>query len=210
MSCSKDTPVTSTAKNGNSIDAPEIQVKGIVDSIEVLTDLEVEITSVDSGVISTVFLDGEIIVTSDKKQFTIRIDPFDYTAGTLEIRISSQTEVSRKSEVTFDIEIKKFLLYIPNPLGYKDFANDSFIAINTLDGKLVDYKKVQSWDGIYFYAPDGFDRQDLIVTEYFLNKFDNRTYIISYSDIAIGSALLTLREQEAEFRGVSWMNSKAD
>ncbi len=171
-----------------------IEVTGLPNILEALSKLSVDIKSPTGNTItSTAFIDGVEVANSNERSFSFSVDPFEYSNGQKTLTIVATDSSGEKNESSFTFELKKLLITVTEPFG-----NATFMALHKLNGELIEYKKIVEKDFNSFYAEDGFERQNFTVTTYFLNGFDNRTYIQSYSNIEPGTFTLTREEREQE------------
>ncbi|MFD2101143.1 hypothetical protein [Flagellimonas iocasae] len=175
-----------------SSDKVKIEFEGIPYTIEVSTKVDILIQS-ETNVSSTLYINDIEVSKSNNKSISFTIDPFDYPLGANTLKIVSIDQEGNKSELAQSFTLKRLLCKLNRVWGHCDF-----VAVHTLDGKLVEYK---SYDGtpISFYADDDYDRQNLVVTSYQLNTIDNRTNITSYFDVEPGTENLGGDEYIEEF-----------
>ncbi|MER3376393.1 MAG: hypothetical protein RIM83_17270 [Allomuricauda sp.] len=162
-----------------SSDKVKIEFEGIPYTIEVSTKVDILIQS-ETNVSSTLYVNDIEVSKSNNKSISFTIDPFDYPLGANTLKVVSIDQEGNKSELAQSFTLKRLLCKLNRVFGHSDF-----VAIHTLDGNLVDYQTNEGTP-ISFYADDDFDRQNLVVTSYQFNSFDNRTYITSYFDVEPG------------------------
>ncbi len=189
-SCGTDSP-----DNPLVSEKVEINVIGLPRILEKSTELSIVVQSA-SNTITTVYIDNQEAISSNDKNFTFTLDPFNHIIGDKTLKVISVDEENNQSEVSYSFQLRK-LLFTLNYL----FTQSDYVAIHTLDGELVTYEKYEG-QSMTFYAGDDFERQNFIVSAYQFNSFDTRTYIRSYSDLEPGSANLSFEEQEEEFQGL--------
>jgi|UPI000832BD7F hypothetical protein len=163
-----------------SSDKVKIEFEGIPYTIEVSTKVDILIQS-ETNVSSTLYVNDIEVSKSNNKSISFIIDPFDYPLGANTLKVVSIDQEGNKSELAQSFTLKRLLCKLNRVFGHSDF-----VAIHTLDGNLVDYQTNEGTP-ISFYADDDFHRQNLVVTSYQLNSFDNRTYITSYFDVVPGT-----------------------
>ncbi|TAI49408.1 hypothetical protein [Flagellimonas allohymeniacidonis] len=186
--------------------APTISISSVPDVIEVLTEFNLQITDESDQVTTTFSLDGTEIFQSTQKNFTFELDPYDFDSGAKTLEVKSTDDSGNEGSTTVSFELRKLLVVYPDPLRESASIRENtevYFAINNLEGGLVDFKKIEDDEDVIFFAPDGFDRQDVIITRFMLTNFTNPSDRIvdvnSYSGIKPGTHLLTEEEEREMF-----------
>ncbi|MEL6916303.1 MAG: hypothetical protein AAFO99_01100 [Bacteroidota bacterium] len=179
--------------------APVISLSGLEDTLEVLTTLNFSVTDASENVTTTVSIDDEDVFSSMEKQFSYELDPFDFTTGEKTLMVTSTDDSGNMGSESQRFELKK-LLFLSSDIISND-AIDFFIAINEEEtGKLIAYRKMESVEDGRFYAPDDFERQEIVATKYILGK-NGFTFDLaeSYADLQPGIRILTQEQASSMF-----------
>lgn len=173
------------------VTAPALTVSGIPDLIEILTQINIGVTDESNTVTTTVILDDEIIYEGTEKQFEISINPFDYSIGSKTLTVSAIDANGNLTTESIDFELKKLLLTVLEALRGSDTAlADVYLAINDLNGELIEVKKIESNDTASFYAEDDFEEQNFTFTSYIIGKEPQSfQFILSSSEIPVGTTI---------------------
>lgn len=188
----------------NDFTKPTISIATDLDGgIEDVSQISFLISDNSDNVETTVRIDDVVVLKTNDKEFSIQIDPFDFSNGEHVISIESLDESSNKGELTERIQFRKLLFVFPD-IQILSFLQsetlDYYLLINMLDGKLVESRKIESNLESRFYAPDGFERQKFTVTLFGIPKSESvlNGYAVSYSGLSPGSVSLSsaqLREK---------------
>lgn len=171
-------------------DGPEITILNKPGVIEVVTDLDISITD-DTNTSTRVLVNGTEVMESAEKEFKLTIDPFDYNIGNASVKIISINDLDQENFKDFSIEIKR-LLFSDKSFFYKknNTQGQRFISIHTSGGDLIELQKIDDPQDGNFYAPEDFDKQNLIVTRYEIpGQISNFSSVQSYMDVAIGTVV---------------------
>ena len=148
--------------------APEISLINFSSELEVLTDINFTIKSASDNVNSVLSMNGKEVLTSDKKSFSFKINPFDYPTGENTLSIVVTDAEGNQNEQSKTIELRKLLVSIAAP-----FTSDSqevWLSANTLDGELLAFTKAtRQYEIVKMYANDDFIEQPIVVTSYLLS-----------------------------------------
>ncbi|MEM7382141.1 MAG: hypothetical protein AAF361_13215, partial [Bacteroidota bacterium] len=168
--------------------APVIDLSGLPELLEVLTEINISITDASDDVTTTITLDNQELYQGNEKQISLNINPFEFDAGTKTLRIIATDDSGNTGDETSDFELKKLLLKFPNALrGSETALAWVYLAINDLDGKLITYQEVLTNDEAVFYADDDFEEQNFTFTVYTVAKEPlSSQYISSWTEISPG------------------------
>lgn len=167
---------------------PKIEISNLSNLVETVTEINVKITDA-SSVSTTIKIDGVEVLTDSKKDFSFIIDPFEFSSGMKNIEITAINAGQKESVTNLNVEFKR-LLFRDQTFFSKEnyFQGKRFISIHSMDGKLLEFKLINSTADATFYAPDGLEKQDLIVSRYeFGTNISNFITVGSYTDIKIGT-----------------------
>ena len=159
LGCSSNDESTNEIPQENDTTNPEISINGIEngDTVETITSLNVSIMDEDNQITTTILVDNQEISTNENKQFTIDIDPFDFSSGAKTLTIESTDSSGNTTTITQSFEMKK-LLFINSdfqiPLLFSNPELETYISINTMEGELLDYQKIEADQETRFYAPN--------------------------------------------------------
>ncbi len=190
-------PMDAEDPNDNMPDneAPVISISNLADAIEAITTIDVSVSDASDQVLSRVFVDDMEVFESNSKNFSFDLDPFDFLNGERTLRVVSSDANDNLAEESLTFVLRKLLFTSLGSQGEVSSAEiEIFLAVNSLEGTLIDYRKIESLDDGTFYAPDGFARQDFVITEYRRNISSSSLLIGSYADVAPGVNILTLEE----------------
>ena len=197
FSCSGDSESPDGQDNPNdSTDTtvPVISIANLTSILAVTTSIDVTITDASDDVLSRILIDGTEVFRSELKNFSYELDPFDFPNGERTFRVESIDNSGNEAESSTTFELRKLLISSQGLRGDISTADeDIFMAINTLDGELVEYRRIVFPEDGVFFAPDGFERQDFVVTSY---EISNGSFITinSYSGVSPDSEILTTEE----------------
>lgn len=202
FSCSsKDETIDKVLSPPIDSTSPMISVIGVSngDVVEQNTTIDFSITDQDSEITSVIYMDNVEILSFAGKQFSLELDPFDYLNGTRTLTIESFDSYGNSSTLTRAFELKKLLFVhsdtqLPEVLGNPDL--EVYISINTLEGKLLDYRKIDGNQENRFYAPDAVDRQNIIATMYltYPDFPDRMSSFISFGNLSPGTTTISANE----------------
>ncbi|WP_306013663.1 MULTISPECIES: hypothetical protein [unclassified Allomuricauda] len=201
LSCSSNEEGTGETPPEQDTKNPEITINGIDedDTVEIITSVNVSISDEDNKITTTILLDNQEIANSEDKQITLDLDPFDFSNGTKTLIIESTDSSGNMSTVTRSFELKK-LLFINSDFQIPPIFNnpelETYISINTMDGQLLDYKRIDLDEETRFYAPDMVERQNIIATLYLLypNSLNRTGGLISFGNLLPGTKTITQNE----------------
>lgn len=187
LSCTDDTSQEIIEETGVK---PEIKLSKNLDFIEKITDFNITISS-NNPTQTSLFIDDIKLITSYEKTFDFSIDPFDFAVGNHKLKIISTDSQDAESIYEQKIDVKRLLFRDEtfsskeNPLG-----GTRYISIHSNSGTLIDIKKIEGANDGVFYAGDGFQKQELIVTRYeFPTLFDGFYGIYSYLNVVPGTTI---------------------
>ncbi len=201
LGCSSNDESTNEIPQENDTTNPEISINGIEngDTVETITSLNVSIMDEDNQITTTILVDNQEISTNENKQFTIDIDPFDFSSGAKTLTIESTDSSGNTTTLTQSFEMKK-LLFINSdfqiPLLFSNPELETYISINTMEGELLDYQKIEADQETRFYAPNMVERQNIIATMFMFypNSQNRQPAIISYGNLLPGTKTITQNE----------------
>ena len=201
LGCSSNDESTNEIPQENDTTNPEISINGIEngDTVETITSLNVSIMDEDNQITTTILVDNQEISTNENKQFTIDIDPFDFSSGAKTLTIESTDSSGNTTTITQSFEMKK-LLFINSdfqiPLLFSNPELETYISINTMEGELLDYQKIEADQETRFYAPNMVERQNIIATMFMFypNSQNRQPAIISYGNLLPGTKTITQNE----------------
>jgi hypothetical protein len=175
---------------------PEFTISNIPQELEEETDIQIQIT--DESDVTTVILVNDVeVFTSQSKNFTYTLDPFNFTSGDKIFKVLATDSNGNEKTQQLTFNLKKLLFSYPN-LGYltDPLMNDVYIAINQIDGTLITFRKVEPFTPDKIYASDNFERQNMIVSCFTFSKqsFLNFNYIYTYADLEPGTKSLSFEE----------------
>lgn len=197
VSCStEENPVEEQQSHDST--PPQITVSSIPPTIESISDFQVTISD-DSSVKTSIYIDDVLVTEENSKNFSVEIDPFDYSTGSKTLQVISTDSGNNEASVEIGFELKKLLFILPNPISDNALGrnHDQFISINLNDGSLYMAKKIESDEDGKFYANDDFERQQFTVSMY---SFSNRStfneyYIYSFANIEPGTVVMSASER---------------
>lgn len=181
---------------------PQIVVSSLSSTIETVSNVQVSITD-DSTVKTSVYIDDVLVTEENSKNFSVEIDPFDFTTGSKTLKVVSTDSGNNEASKEFDFELKKLLFVLPNPISDNALGSDrdQFISINFNDGSLYMAKKIESDEDGKFYANDDFERQNFTVSLYGIaNSAPRNEHIISsFANIEPGTVVMPASERWSHF-----------
>ncbi len=206
FSCSNDSetpeddsnPITDDEPIAVDETPPVIVLPQIPEILEVKTDLRFRIEDESDQVSTSIRLNGVEVFTSTEKDFVFTLNPFDYNIGSTKLEAVSSDFDENENTQTLDFELKKLLLRDPNPVN--SLAEDVFVALNDSEHKLIAHTKIETLDGVDFFADDGFEEQEMVYTKY-ISRFseDLNTPLFldidSFANIPPGTILPTKEEK---------------
>lgn len=147
---------------------PEISLINFSSELEVLTDINFTIKSASDNVNSVLSMNGKEVLTSDKKSFSFKINPFDYPTGENTLSIVVTDSEGNQTEESKTIELRKLLVSIAAP--FTSDSHEVWFSANTLDGELLAFTKTtRQYEIVKMYANDDFIEQPIVVTSYILS-----------------------------------------
>lgn len=178
---------------------PELSIAGLQDVIEVITSITISVTDESNNVTTVVLIDGQELIRTEDKEFSIEIDPFDYSNGNRTITVESTDSNDNQSSLSKSFELKKLLFVYSDIqiLSFLDSTNaEFFVSLNKLNGDLIEYRKIDKLEENRFYAIDGFERQNFVASLFIISTdLPNRqSGIITYADIRPGSITQTANQ----------------
>ncbi len=179
--------------------APSINIAGLQDVIEVLTELEVTITDTSQSVNTVLFVNGNEVFTTTQKTFSYELDPFDFPTGETEVTIQSTDDSNNQGIESGTFELKKLLFRSPDLAGFdpSEETMDIYLAINAeQSGELIVSRLIQSFEDATFYAPEGFERQEIVATRFILGKgaISNLNVAESFASLDSGIQIMTVEQ----------------
>ncbi|TAI49409.1 hypothetical protein [Flagellimonas allohymeniacidonis] len=192
--------------------APTITISSVPDVIEVITEFNLQITDESDQVTTTFSLDGVEIFQSNQKNFTFELDPFDFDSGAKTLEVKSIDDGGNEGSATVTFELRKLLVSYPDPFRrFDQSTTEAYLAINNLEGELVMFQKIESEEDGILYAPDGFERQNFVLTRYLVRDSPGDFLILdSFGGIEPGTFLLSEEEVEAKFNSVLTKDQSVD
>ena len=210
--CSSDgnDPVEDAVISDDAI-APKISYVSAPTIVESKSTIEISVDDA-SQVNTKIYMDGDLLLESDAKNISFDIDPFEYSSGTKTVRIVSTDVAGNESIDEYDLELKKLLFKLPNPVS--DYRlKDQFLSVHFSDGKLYKTIRIETDEDGAFYAEDDFERQNFTLTLFYLTDEPraNYHYFYSYADIQPGTVLLSSFEKYEFFnQGNLGANARSD
>lgn len=193
--CSGDDSTDTNPTPPDNNDAFEITISSLPDVLEVTTVINISVDNTNT-VNSTVFIDNTEIMSSQQSEFSVEIDPFDYLNGNRVLRVEARDDDGNESVETVNFELRKLLFVLTDLQGsFDDF--DVYIALNTPEGVLITSEQVTENSEHRFFAPDGFERENFIVTRYLLGKDGTSGNATSFVNVRPLTETLSLAEIEA-------------
>lgn len=171
-------------------EGPEINILNKPGVVEVVTDIDISITD-ETNTATRVLINGTEVIKSSEKEFKFTVDPFDYSIGNALVKIISINDLDQENVHDFTIEIKR-LLFSDKSFYYKknNTQGQRFISLHSSAGELIELRKIDEPQDGNFYAPEDFNKQNLIVTRYEIpGQIANLSSVQSYMDVAIGTVV---------------------
>ncbi|BFP42330.1 hypothetical protein FGF1_31750 [Flavobacteriaceae bacterium GF1] len=206
FSCSNDSetpeddsnPITDDEPIAVDETPPVIVLPQIPEILEVKTDLRFRIEDESDQVSTSIRLNGVEVFTSTEKDFVFTLNPFDYNIGSTKLEAVSSDFNENENTQTLDFELKKLLLRDPNPVN--SLKNGVFVALNDSESKLIAYTKIETLDGVDFFADDSFEEQEMVYTKYSgasSEELDSRLFLTidSFANILPGTILPSKEEK---------------
>ncbi len=206
FSCSSEDSSTGNTNPPNNEDpvgetdttAPLISITGIDEAIEVLTSIDILISDNSSNVSTKIFIDDVEVFSSQERQFSYEIDPFDFQIGDRVLKVVSEDNSENETTEMVSFTLNKLLFGLSDLQGRPlDGTIDYYLTLNTMAGSLITSQKIESDEELLFYADDGFERQDIIATLFLIFSNPNtfpRSFVISYGDVPAGTRTLNNTE----------------
>ncbi|MEP4946404.1 MAG: hypothetical protein ABJU26_02585, partial [Flavobacteriaceae bacterium] len=179
--------------------APVIAIGGLENDVETLTTLNVTITDESNSVNTVIMVNGNEVFSTTDKTIPYELDPFDFPSGATTLTVQSTDDSENQGTESQSFELKK-LLYRSTDLSGDDPSNDFVdlhIAINSEEtGELIASRKMQTYDDAVFYAPEDFQRQEIVVTKYVLGKNDflHLNVATSFASLQPGIEIMTVEQ----------------
>ncbi|BFP40760.1 hypothetical protein FGF1_16050 [Flavobacteriaceae bacterium GF1] len=175
---------------------PSITFQGIGEEVELRSTLQISVQDASNLVNTVVKINDEEVMTSSEKQFTYTLNPFDFPNGETTLTITATDEANNENVKTHVFELKKLLFQ--NLVGRSSESIDFYVALNLEStGELIAHKKMITDDDRIFYAPDGFEEQDIIATEYYIDKGGlEDLYHLAMSTGGVKPGTIRLTDQE--------------
>ncbi|MEO0901091.1 MAG: hypothetical protein AAFY00_03415, partial [Bacteroidota bacterium] len=125
--------------------APVVSISDILDVVEVLTPIQFSITDSSNNVTTQIFIDDTEVFSSQEKQFTFELDPYDFPSGAKTMRVVSEDSSENETTETVSFELKRLLFRLPDAQGrISNSFQDYFMALNSQDGDLLASAKLVS------------------------------------------------------------------
>ena len=192
LGCSSDSEVeTPPMEEEQDTTAPQITINGINDTLERTTTVTITISDASDIVETTVMLNGNEVFSSNTKEFSFDIDPFDFPNGETTLTVQAIDDSDNEGMASNIFDLRRFLVSIAAPF----FGTDSevFISANSLDGDLLSATNVEIPRNIVrLYAEENIARQNIVVSSYTLNSVF--LTFNSIADIEIGTDLVVFQE----------------
>lgn len=201
LGCSSNDETPSDLPLEKDTKSPGISINGIDDgdTIETITSLNISISDEDNEITTILLIDGQEVERNEKKEFVLELDPFDFSNGTKTLTVKSTDSSGNVSTSTRSFKLKK-LLFINSDFQIPPIFNnpelETYISINTMEGELLDYQRIDVDQETRFYAPNMVERQNIIATLYLLypNSPNRSSGLISYGNLLPGTKTITQNE----------------
>ena len=173
LSCGSDSEDPETDRDTTP---PSISILGVQETIDTPTTINFTIADAASTISTVVLLNGEQVLSTTQKSFSYELDPYELPSGSATLTITSTDDQGNENTETITFNLQK-LLFRGNG-SFSSSTVDSYLAINLEEtGELIAFRKIETEEDLTFYAPDDFEIQDLIVTNYGLPV--NEPYLLS-------------------------------
>ncbi|MEM8846549.1 MAG: hypothetical protein AAGD17_05540 [Bacteroidota bacterium] len=173
--------------------APTISINGLSDTLETLSTITISISDVSETVSSSITLNGNEILSSTEKQFSLEIDPFDFPNGNTTLVVTSTDANNNEGMESVSFELRRLLFRIAAP--FFPANNQVYFSANALDGSLLGTTQVTTpRDIVNVYAEEEIPRQQLVVTSYVLQPDFAFQTLNSIANIESGTDLVVLQE----------------
>lgn len=185
-----------SAKTLEEIDttAPIISVSEIGETIEVLTSIDISVSDNTEKVNTAISINGNSVFTTSQNQFSYDIDPFEFPNGATNLVITAIDEEGNQTSKSFQFSLSK-LLY-KHDYGISNELFDYYLAINKMEsGELITSRKIINNVDLVFYADDDFEKENLVITEYWLGKNSSSHAGNSQAGLKPGTVRLTSDER---------------
>jgi len=196
-SCGSDTDDDGPQTQEVDETPPSVNITGLGETLETLTQISVSISDLAETVSSTVLVNDNIFLETNSKQFTIEIDPFSFPIGQTTLTIRSVDENNNQSEISRVFDLAKLLVTITEDQPrLNPESQEVFYAVNTMNGALLGVFEVMNrGETVKIYAPNDFTPQPLIVTSYVLSSAVGPALTAnSFSNISPGTDFLPFQE----------------
>ena len=173
---------------------PVVSISGIDGDIEVLTSINVSIEDASPTVSTDIRINGEDFFSSNQKEFSFEINPFDFPNGETLLSIVSTDGEGNEREFTRSFNLRKLLVRIAASINAN--PGEAYFSVNSLDGNLLAFAEVnESIENVELYADDDFTPQQIVVTSYILRPNSSRkASLSSIAQIEPGTDLTVFQE----------------
>lgn len=197
ISCEESATENEVVDNDSDTSLPNILVSGLEETIEVKSTIEINISDDSDMVSSVVFINGEEVLSTVEKSFSLEINPYDYPIGETTLIVTSTDEEGNTGQYQSKFDIKRLLVTIAAP--FNPVTEKKLIFINDPNGKLLEtYETTRPKEVASVYTTMETEVEFITVSiasfSYTPDK-DFGLFIDSYSEINPGTDLSIAQER---------------